>query len=440
MLNRLLVACLLIITQFVGWTPNATAAIHLNWELVASGLVLPILVTNAGDGSGRLFVVEQTGRIRIIGPDGTPLAVDFLNLGSTGLNRVAYAGDERGLLGLAFHPDYKNNDRFFVNYTRLLDSATVIAEYQVSTLNPDVASPIEKPLLVIPQPAANHNGGNLAFGPDGYLYIGMGDGGGGGDTYGNGQNIDTLLGAILRIDVDSGNPYGIPPDNPFAGATPGLGEIYAYGTRNPWRFSFDRLDGCLFVGDVGQDLHEEIDLVEKGDNLGWNIMEGLHCYSPSEGCDMTGLKLPIADLDRSLASAITGGFVYRGSKFPSLYGLYIFADYTSGRMFSLEETAPGVWVRGDLPDTDFTISSFGEDEAGELYFTHHLGGEVYHLIDASADLDNDNQVDAIDLLDFAHQAGGHPPETGFKPANLNGDSGIGFKDFALFQREWHIQP
>ncbi|MCG3199780.1 MAG: hypothetical protein GHCLOJNM_04305 [bacterium] len=364
-------------------------SIDLDWEEVASGFSLPLLVTHAGDGSNRLFVVQQRGRIRIIDSSGSVLPTDFLNLGSTGLNRVSQSGSERGLLGLAFHPDYETNGRFFVNYTLnspapSLDGDTIVAEYTVSA-NPNVANTTERIILgPIDQPFSNHNGGHLTFGPDGFLYIGLGDGGSGGDPGNRAQDLNTLLGKMLRIDVDATSPpleYGIPADNPFIGATPGLDEIYAYGLRNPWRYSFDRLDGRLFCADVGQNLYEEVSLIENGDNLGWRIMEGLHCFSPSVNCPTAGLVLPITEYGRDQGSSVTGGYVYRGVENPDLYGLYFFGDFGSGRIWTLAQDPPGTWNRVERRDSPFSISSFGEDENGELYFAYYGGGVVYHLYD-----------------------------------------------------------
>jgi glucose/arabinose dehydrogenase len=365
--------------------PSFSQEIILDYQRVKSGFSLPLNLTHAGDGTNRLFVVEQRGRIRILDADRNLLPTDFLDLGATGLNRVNQTGNERGLLGLAFHPNFTENGRFFVNYTAsdpAISGDSIIAEYHVSP-DPNVAEPTETVILgPVSQPYQNHNGGHLAFGLDGYLYIGLGDGGSAGDPQGNGQNINTLLGKILRIDVDSNPPgYAIPPDNPFAGAIPGSDEIYAYGLRNPWRFSFDRQNGRLFCGDVGQDTYEEIDLIGKGDNLGWKIMEGFHCFSPSSGCDMTGLKLPIAEYDRGVGYSVTGGYVYRGGLYPDMFGLYFFADYGTGRIWTLQETTPGTWQRTQRVDTPVSISSFGEDESGEIYFTAYSSGEVYQLRD-----------------------------------------------------------
>jgi glucose/arabinose dehydrogenase len=317
--------------------------------------------------------------------------------------------DERGLLGLAFHPDFKNNSRFYVYYTAPADESGVdhqdiIAEYQVSSGDPNTADPVsERIVLRINQPQFNHCGGQLAFGPDGYLYIGVGDGGGEGDpngATGNGQNISTLLGKILRIDINHGNPYGIPPDNPFVGVN-GSDEIYAYGFRNPFRFSFDMTSGRLFVGDVGQDLWEEIDIVEKGGNYGWRIMEGNHLYDPalavSLGINLSMLSPPIYDYSHYVGHCVIGGAVYRGTLYPSLVGKYVFGDWSAtyfqprGKLYYLDEVAPDVWKQmefrfsSDKP-LNLRVLSIGADESGELYVLTQrtIGpllhtGELWHL-------------------------------------------------------------
>jgi glucose/arabinose dehydrogenase len=344
-------------------------------EPVVSGLTNPVYVTDAGDGSGRLFVVEQSGIIRII-QNGVLLSTPFLDI----RERVE-SGGEKGLLSVAFHPNYKSNGRFFVDYTTRQSKQlkTIIAEFQVSAADPNLADlTSERVLLQIDQPFDNHNGGLVLFGPDGYLYIGMGDGGSGGDPFGNGQNLNAFLGKLLRIDVDGARPYAIPPDNPFAGVSGTRPEIWAYGLRNPWRFSFDRCTGRLFVADVGQDRYEEVDVIEKGGNYGWNIMEGAHCFKPTFGCDMTGLKLPIIEYDHSLGCAITGGYVYRGTRYPDLIGRYFFGDYCSGRIWALSENSSGGWVMTELLHTQLNISSFGEDENGEFYVLDY-NGALYHI-------------------------------------------------------------
>jgi glucose/arabinose dehydrogenase len=326
-----------------------------------------------------LFVVEQAGTIRIL-QAGALLTTPFLDIRS----RVTFSG-EMGLLGVAFHPAFAQNRRFYVNYVRTLGNGqiqSVIAEYQASAADgnhADAAS--ERILLTVNQPFTNHKGGQLAFGPDQFLYIGLGDGGSGGDPQGNGQNLQTWLGKMLRIDVDhtaGALPYAIPTDNPFvAGA--GLPEIWAYGLRNPFRFSFDTATGRLFVGDVGQDLYEEIDILQKGGNYGWNVMEGLHCYSPAAGCNPAGLTLPIAEYSHSEGIAVIGGYVYHGPAIPTLAGSYVFGDYGSGKIWRLTQDNSGAWQRVPLLSSGLTMSSFGRDAAGELYVVDIGGGAILKL-------------------------------------------------------------
>lgn len=356
-------------------TQASSRAPQVKLERVVSGLSNPVYVTHAGDGSGRLFAVEQAGIIRIV-QKGALLPTPFLDI----RDRVE-SGGEKGLLSVAFHPNYETNRRFFVDYTsrRGGQLKTIIAEYKVSAIDPNVADPTsERVLLEIDQPFSNHNGGLVKFGPDGMLYIGMGDGGSGGDPLGHGQNLNSLLGDLLRIDVDRGTPYTIPPDNPFVGRADAKGEIWAYGLRNPWRFSFDRCTGRLFLADVGQNRWEEVDLIEKGGNYGWNIMEGAHCFRPPTGCNTTGLKLPIAEYDHSLGCSITGGYVYRGKQYADLVGRYFFGDFCSGRLWALTETASGSWTMTELLQTGLSISSFGEDQEGELYIVDY-NGSIYRL-------------------------------------------------------------
>ena len=361
----------------VGWAaepaqPSATA--HL--QLVVSGLVAPLDFQSARDGTGRFFIVEQGGTIRILKAKKL-LAPPFLNISS-----IIVSGGETGLLGLAFHPQYKTNGRFFVNYTRRVNGQlqTVIAEYHVSSSNPNLADPNSgRVILVINQPFDNHNGGQIAFGLDGFLYIGTGDGGSGGDPQGNGQKLSTLLGKMLRIDINSAPPYGIPPDNPFVGVSGAKGEIWAYGFRNPWRFSFDKTTKRLFVADVGQDAWEEVDTVTKGGDFGWNIMEGKHCYPPGTNCNQAGLIQPIAEYSHSEGIAVIGGYVYRGGAIPALKGLYVFGDFGSGQVWTLQETQPGTWTRAPLLSADFNISAFGRAGNNELYVLDY-NGNLYKLV------------------------------------------------------------
>lgn len=341
----------------------------------------PVALENAGDSSNRLFVVEQAGTIRVFdgGAGSTAASTLFLDISSK-----VMAGGEQGLLGLAFHPNYTANRFFYVNYTAVPDGATVIARFTASTSDPNTADPAsETEILRVTQPFANHNGGQLAFGPDGFLYIGLGDGGGAGDPLGNAQNRGVLLGKILRIDVDNpsaGRSYGIPADNPFAGNSQGFREeIYAYGFRNPWRFSFDTTGGGLWAGDVGQNRREEIDLVARGGNYGWPTLEGNECFQPPSGCDRTGLALPVVDYGRSEGITVTGGYVYRGAALPVLAGRYIYGDFGSGRIWSLPADNPSAAGRALLIDSGLTISSFGTDEQHELYIVDYDGGKIYRL-------------------------------------------------------------
>jgi glucose/arabinose dehydrogenase len=366
-------------------TPPPNSPPPLALSTVVNGLVSPIGLEAPNDGTGRLFAVEQAGRIRIIQND--VLLVDpFLNLTAS-----VESGGEKGLLGLAFHPNFAGNRRFFVNYTRRVGAQlqSVISEFSASVANMNQADPAtERLLLVVNQPFDNHNGGQLAFGQDGLLYIALGDGGSGGDPFGNGQSLSTLLGKILRIDVDSppapGNQYVIPPDNPFSVAG-GLPEIWAYGFRNPWRFSFDPPTGRLFAGDVGENSWEEVNLVTRGGNFGWNIMEGNHCFPPSATmCNTTGLILPIFEYGHVTGGGISiiGGFVYRGSAIPGLVGTYVFADLSGGRVWGLTQNSQGGWDQTDLLIHGLTVSAFGRDTGGELYLIDYRGGSIRRLVAA----------------------------------------------------------
>jgi glucose/arabinose dehydrogenase len=368
-------ACALATLAFLLTVPSPTFA-EIQLQRVVSGLSSPLFVTNAHDGSNRLFILEQGGIIKVLQPGGTTPTV-FLNITSK-----VVSGGEQGLLGLAFHPQYPANPRFYVDYTRAGDGATVIAQYQVSS-DPNVANPTETVLLVIAQPFANHNGGMLAFGRDGYLYIGMGDGGSSLDPDNRAQNINDLLGKILRIDVDHTNPpalYSSPSTNPFFGSVPGRDEIYVLGLRNPWRFSFDSATGDLYVGDVGQNQVEEADLVTLGGNYGWRSWEGNVCtgLSPDTGCTGAGFIFPFVTYTHgSGRCSITGGYVYRGTAGSLPVGSYVYADYCSGEIF-LYPSSPG----SVLLDTTFHISSFGEDEAGEIYVVN-LDGTIERIVSAT---------------------------------------------------------
>jgi glucose/arabinose dehydrogenase len=369
-LSSLLVLGLLIAAS----EPGSAQSVSL--RPVASGLASPVLATHAGDGSGRLFILEQPGRIRII-RSGQLLQQPFLDIRSK-----IDSGGERGLLGLVFHPNFQENRRFFVNYTRTTGGqlGTVVAEYRASAGNPDSADSEEKIILEFDQPFSNHNAGHLAFGPDGFLYIATGDGGSGGDPEGNAQNLGTLLGKILRIDVDSTVPYDSPPDNPLAGQEGARPEIWAYGLRNPWRFSFDRLTDQLFAADVGQSNREEINIIVRGGNYGWNIREGNNCFPPSVAdCRAAGLVPPIFEYAHSDGRSVTGGHVYRGQSTGSpLWGSYVFGDFVSGTVWALSRNEAGEWTRQEILRSGRAISSFGEDEKGELYLVGH-GGTVEQI-------------------------------------------------------------
>ena len=357
-------------------SPEITA-IQLQ-PVVISGLTTPLFVTGAHDGSNRLFIVEQPGQIRALQP-GQSSPTLFLDISSRVLS-----GGERGLLGLAFHPQFSSNHRFFVYYTRQTDGAIQISEYHASIANLNSASTVETPIITIPHPGqSNHNGGMITFGPDGFLYFGTGDGGSGNDPPNNAQNINVLLGKMIRIDVDHPNgavPYSSPASNPFFGATSGADEIFAYGLRNPFRFSFDRGTGQLYAGDVGQGAWEEIDVVANGGNYGWRVMEGNHCNPNLDGgvCTPIGIA-PIAEYGHTGGRcSITGGYVYRGPIATLPAGSYVYGDYCTGEILLLEGGTQTL-----LLDTALNISSFGEDEAGEIYVVGH-GGQVYRLVNPNA--------------------------------------------------------
>jgi glucose/arabinose dehydrogenase len=357
-------------------TTTPLSALTLALEPVASGFEQPVYATGAGDGSGRLFVVEKTGRVWIL-RDGVRSATPFLDL-SGAVSRSS----EQGLLGLAFPPDFDGGGLVFVNYTRA-DGATVIASFTVTGDTVDPAS--HYVWLTIPQPFANHNGGMIAFGPDRYLYVGMGDGGGGGDPQGNGQNPGALLGKMLRIDVGQGGVYAIPGDNPFVGQAGWAPEIWALGLRNPWRFSFDRDTGDLWIGDVGQNAWEEIDFQPAdsagGENYGWSVYEATHTYPPDSPApaNADAFTMPVLEYDRTTGTSVTGGYVYRGSQQEPLWGTYFYADFSFGRVWGLQVAADGTIQTRELADIEGLVSSFAEDEEGELYLID-FGGTIYRMV------------------------------------------------------------
>ena len=353
---------------------------------VVSGLDSPVFVTSARDGTGRLFVVEQPGRIRVI-RNGVLLPTPFLDISDK-----LSTGGERGLLGLAFHPNYKVNGRFYVDFTRASDGATSIYEYHVSSTDPDVATRVNgRRIITIGQPYANHNGGRIAFGRDGYLFIGTGDGGSGGDPGNRAQSLNSLLGKMLRINVNGTvgtRHYRNPATNPYVGRY-GRNEIWSRGLRNPWGWSFDRLTGDLWIGDVGQNRYEEIDRSRvsttstsrgRSVNYGWRVMEGRHCYRPSSGCSRYRKILPVVEYSHRDGCSVIGGYVYRGAAIPSLAARYIFGDFCSGLIWTVPRTAVAPATKTLLLSTSLNITSFGEDEAGELYVLD-VGGTL-HRFDA----------------------------------------------------------
>ena len=469
----------MLLSSSSAWLHAASAQIPkgeitVNLESVASGLISPTHLTHAGDGSGRLFVVDQAGYIRVIDASGTLLPTPFLDL--TGEIPALNAGfDERGVLGLAFHPNYASNGRFYVRYSRPRTGTSgepcfgtsrgcheeVLAEFSVSG-DPNVANPTPTVLFAIDEPQFNHNAGAVAFGPDGYLYFTLGDGGGANDGLddpglphgptGNGQNVNTALGAMLRIDVDSGAPYAIPADNPFVG-TDGLDEIYAYGFRNPFRFSFDDGpggDNRLLVADVGQALYEELDVVQAGGNYGWVTREGAHCFDPFNpgtplpNCNSTGLIDPIAEyLHEDGGISIIGGYVYRGAELPGLGGTYIFGDFSAdfgptGRVYYLDEsTAPTEILElrfggGDAP-LGVYVKGMGEDEDGELYVLVSselaptgTSGEVLRMGRSFGDANGDGHVDLADAAEFIDCLEGPGASVAPTPTTVNVSVGPGF--------------
>ncbi len=376
----LISALLISITCYAEERSNGTNHPSQEWPgislvLVFKGLNKPTHITHSGDNSGRLFITEQKGEILLIN-NSRLLKSPFLDI----RHKVGCCG-ERGLLSIAFPHAYSSKKYFYVNYTNKKGD-TVISRYRL-TSDPDAADPkSEEVLLTIRQPFSNHNGGQIAFGPDGYLYIGTGDGGLAGDPLNKGQDPGSLLGKILRLDVESRiSPYTVPADNPFVKNKKYRPEIWAIGLRNPWRFSFDRNSGDLYIADVGQDKYEEVSFQPSksagGENYGWNILEGTHCYGSSK-CRKTGMILPVAEYDHSQGCSITGGMVYRGKSVPSLTGIYLYSDYCSGRIWGLKKSGTE-WLHVLLLNSSLSVSTFGENEKGEIFLADYGTGDIYRI-------------------------------------------------------------
>lgn len=380
-----------------GVFDTATAAVTIELEPVASNLSQPVDITHAGDGTNRLFIVLKGGQIRIF--DGsTVLATPFLDISS-----LVTSGGEQGLLGVAFNPQYAVNGFFYVHYTDT-NGTTVIARYRVSA-DANRADPSSaQVLLTISQPFGNHNGGQLHFGPDSYLYIAVGDGGSGGDPFNNAQNLATLLGKILRIDVNGAMPYTVPPDNPFIGDLTAQPEIWSLGLRNPWRFSFDQVTGDMFVADVGQNEREEVSFQPfdstGGENYGWRLMEGTQCFNPATDCNDGTLTLPILEYSHSTGCSVTGGYRYRGVQYPGLEGVYFYADFCTGRVWGAQNDGSDTWTSDELLDTNLLISTFGEDEDGEIYIAHYASpnGAVYKVVTEVPGTPQDLKVVAVSAV------------------------------------------
>lgn len=357
-------------TTSPAWPPRV--ALEPAW----SGFDNPVLLTHAGDGSGRAFVVELGGVVRVV-KKGVVLDAPFLNV-----SKLVSTGGERGLFSIAFAPDYRASGTFYIDYTDV-DGDSVIARYRVSASDPDAADPASARIVLrVKQPFANHNGGQVAFGTDGMLYVGFGDGGGAGDPYGNGQNPGVLLGKILRLDVSGVDGYRIPPDNPFVGRKGFRPEIWSLGLRNPWRFSFDTLTGDLYIADVGQGAWEEIDFEPAGAggrNYGWNLYEGSHAYKEGAKASVGEPTMPVAEYGHDVGISVTGGFVYRGTRWPALQGVYFFADYGSGRLWALQR-ANGVWRDALVAKTGLSIAGFGQDESGEVYVLDLTSGKIERIV------------------------------------------------------------
>ncbi len=415
-------------------------------ESYVSGFDRPINIANPSDGTNRLFIVEQIGRVRII-EDGSLLDEPFLDIRS----KVSCCY-ERGLLSIAFSPNYRSNGHFYVNYTNK-SGDTVISRFTVLSTDPNKAdSSSEEIILTIDQPAGNHNGGHMEFGPDGYLYIGMGDGGGSGDPDNNGQNKNTLLGKMLRIDPENAigsNKYAIPSSNPFYNQEGVRGEIWAYGLRNPWRFSFDSKTGDLYIADVGQFKLEEVNFQSAnstgGQNYGWRIMEGTSCFNPSN-CNKEGITLPVIEYNHSQGCSITGGVVYRGHEYPQLDGIYFYADYCSGRFWGLKRFDDH-WQSTLLLTTQYQPTSFGRDKNGRVYFTDLANNTVYEIVGDTVpasgissptasstipgDGNSDGRVDGLDYVIWVDNYG-NPNVHGAHDGDFNNDEKVDGLDYVIW--------
>jgi glucose/arabinose dehydrogenase len=379
-----LFGCLLSCADSSSDSPPVTIDPNATWQITDAfpnlGFSSPVELKPAGDGTNRLFVLEQSGIIKVFRNEKTVTQSEtFMDISS----RVS-SGGETGLLGIAFHPNFSTNGQFFVNYTRQSNGQlqSVISRFQSNKTVGDAAS--EEILLTFNQPFSNHNGGSLLFGKDGFLYIATGDGGSGGDPMNNSQNLGSLLGKILRIDVNSkatGLNYAIPVDNPFKATTNARPEIYAYGLRNPWKVTADRSTGKFWIADVGQNAREEVDILERGGNYGWKVAEGKSCYSPSNNCTRTGFVDPILDYGTSEGHSVTGGYVYRGTRLSTIKGQYVYGDYVSGTVWALQYDENSKQATNKVL-TGFAVnalSSFGEDEAGELYLLNYKTGKIQQL-------------------------------------------------------------
>ena len=364
----------LLVFLLLAGSPLPAAELALSPMFGDKGFNQPVFMLQPPDSERVWFVLEKGGKVLRLRADGSERRV-VVNL----VKRVESAPMEAGLLGMAFHPEFAENGQVFLSYTRAGEPLTsVLARYRSRDGGQSIEPASEEVLLEVEQPYRNHNGGHIAFGPDGYLYFGLGDGGAAGDPKGNGQNRNTLLGAILRLDVNGTSPYAIPKDNPFVDDD-GRPELFAWGLRNPWRWSFDRQSGDLWVGDVGQNEWEEVNLVKSGDNLGWNIWEGKHCYRRSE-CSSEGMVMPRAEYSHRQGCSVTGGYVYRGKALSALRGNYIYGDYCSGRVWSLDTDNPGAHPE-EILYSSRRIASFAEDHQGELYLLDFAGGRIFQLVD-----------------------------------------------------------